>query len=142
MPTLATIALILSGWFARHALKTVETTDPKRKSAQQPPFLRDWLLAIVLGVFFFIVMIGQFFAVPTGAEAGEQFGLIYRVLIGYHAIHAIVIGFMMVQVWRFGKDWRYHMDNSWSVEAAAKLWYFVVGAWLMFYIVLYLPFLR
>ena len=141
LPTLATIALTGSAWFAHRALKTVEATDPQYRVAQQPPFFRDWLLAIGLGAFFFVVMMTQFLAVPSGTELGEQFGLIYRVMIGYHAVHAIVILLMMVQVWRFGKDWRYHRENSWSVEAAAKLWYFVVVAWLLFYAVLYLPFL-
>ncbi|MDQ7034608.1 MAG: hypothetical protein Q9P01_07180 [Anaerolineae bacterium] len=87
-------------------------------------------------------MMTQFFAVPTGAEDGEQFGLIYRVMIGYHAIHAIVIGVMMLRIGYLGRDGRFHQDNSWSVEGSAKLWYFVIGAWLMFYAVLYLPFLR
>lgn len=141
LPTVATIALLLSGWFTRRALKTVETTDPKRKVSQTPPFFRDWLIALGLGVFFFVVMLTQFFAMPTGSADGEQFGYIYRVMIGYHAVHALVIGFMMLQVWRFGQDWRYHQDNSWSVEAAAKLWYFVVIAWILFYIVLYVPFI-
>jgi heme/copper-type cytochrome/quinol oxidase subunit 3 len=141
LPTLATIALILSGWFAHRALKTVEATDPHYQTGQQPPFFRDWLIAIGLGAFFLVVMMTQFFAVPGGAAEGEQFGLIYRVMIGYHAVHAIVILLMMVQVWRFGADWRYHQANYWSVEAAAKLWYFVVVAWLLFYAVLYLPFL-
>ena len=140
LPTLATLGLIVSGWLTRRALKIVEATDPKQKIGRQPPFARTWLIAIGLGVVFFVVMMTQFFAVPAGGE-GQQFGVIYRVMIGYHAIHAIAIGFMMVQVWRYGQDGRYHQDNSWSVEAAAKLWYFVIGAWLLFYAVLYLPFL-
>lgn len=139
MPTFATIALIFSGWFARRALKIVESTNPE---TLQPSFFRDWWLAIGLGTFFFVAMMVQFFAVPTGAEDGEQFGLVYRVMIGYHAIHAIVIGLMMLRVWYLGRDGRFHRDNSWPVEGSAKLWYFVVGAWLMFYAVLYLPFLR
>jgi heme/copper-type cytochrome/quinol oxidase subunit 3 len=138
LPTLATIALVLSGWFARRGLKTVEAVNPKQKTIH-PVFARDWLIAIGLGAAFFVVMLTQFFAVAVGADV-PQFGYIYRVLIGYHAIHALIIGFMMVQVWRFGQDGRYHQQNSWSVEAAAKLWYFVVGAWLLFYAVLYLPF--
>jgi heme/copper-type cytochrome/quinol oxidase subunit 3 len=106
----------------------------------QSRFFRDWLLAIGLGAIFLGIMVTQFFAVSVTSDA-PQFGTIYRVMIGYHAIHAIVIGLMMLQIWHLGQDGRYHQDNSWSVEAATKLWYFVVGAWPLFYAVLYLPFL-
>jgi len=33
---------------------------------------------------------------------------------------------------------RYNPVNFWSVEAAAQLWYFVVVAWLLFFVVLYI----
>ncbi len=136
LPTLATVGLIASGWLARRAWKTIEQTEP---DASKAPFIRTWQISLALGVGFFAIMMTQFFAVPTGEEA--RFGTIYRVLIGYHALHALVIGFMMFQVMRFAQAGRYHAENSWSVEATAKLWYFVVVAWLLFYAVLYLPFL-
>ncbi len=136
LPTVATIALIASAWLARRAWKTAETTEPQN---EKYPFLGNWRIALLLGVVFFGIMITQFFAVPVGEEA--RFGTIYRVLIGYHAIHALAIGFLMFQVMRYGQAGRYHAENTWSVEAVTKLWYFVVVAWLMFYAVLYLPFL-
>lgn len=139
LPTLATLGLIASGWFARRAWKQVDGAAPQDKKARRA-FLRAWQLAIGLGLAFFLVMMSQYFAAPP-AEDGQRFGLIYRLLIGYHALHAVVIGLMMVQVYRLGKAGRYHAENNWPVEATKRLWDFVVVAWLMFYAVLYLPFL-
>lgn len=139
LPTLATLSLIASGWFARSGWKQAAAADPADKKAQKG-FLQTWQIAIGLGAAFFIIMMSQYFAAPP-AEDGQRFGMIYRLLIGYHALHAVVIGIMMVQIYRFGQAGRYHAENSWPVEATKRLWDFVVVAWLMFYAVLYLPFL-
>lgn len=136
LPTIATFALVLSGVFARQAWNIVKTSPEKNKAA----FSQPWRIAIALGVFFFLVMMSQFFAVPAHND-GAQFGYIYRTMIGYHAIHAVVIALMMWQILRYGQDGRYHMGNTWAVEGTTKLWYFVIVAWLMFYAVLYLPYL-
>jgi len=130
LPTIATIALLLSCIFARTALKAIEADKVKA-------FFSAWQIAIGLGATFMIIMILQFFAVPASND-GEQFGFVYRLMIGYHWLHAIVIGFMMVQVWRYARFGRYHAENTWAVEGTTKLWYFVFGAWIMFYVVLYL----
>jgi heme/copper-type cytochrome/quinol oxidase subunit 3 len=134
LPTVATLALLVSGWLARRALQTVQRSP----AGSRPAFSRDWLIALLLGSAFFVIMLTQYFAVPA-SDNGEQFGYVYRLMIGYHALHAIAIGYMMLRVWQNQR--LYHSENYWSVEAAAKLWYFVVGAWLMFFAVLYLPFL-
>lgn len=130
LPTIATLGLLLSTWYARSGLKAVEADRIKA-------FLSRWLIAMGLGVVFFVIMVSQFFAVPASTD-GQQYGFIYRLMIGYHAFHTLVIGIMMVQIWRLGRQGRYHADNSWSVEATAKLWYFVTVAWVLFYVVLYL----
>lgn len=141
LPTIATIGLILSGWLVYRAHEVVEGASPDENVSQSTTFTRDWLLSLLLGLVFFIIMMTQFFAVP-GTGEGPQFGTVYRLMIGYHAVHAIVIGFMMIRVWLLSRDGRYHKENSWPIEGMAKLWYFVVGAWLLFYAVLYLPYLR
>jgi nitric oxide reductase NorE protein len=140
LPSLATLALILSGVLARQALKIVERTEPKAKHGQAPAFSRTWLVAFALGVAFVAVMMQQFYAMPFDVEV-ERFGMIYRLMIGYHAFHAVVTLIMFFQVWRFGADHRYHSANVWAVEGTTRLWYFVIVAWLLFYAVLYLPFL-
>lgn len=134
LPTAATIGLLISGVLTRRALQTVQKTQP----GSVPVYRRDWLLALLLGTAFFVIMLTQYFAVPA-SDNGEQFGYVYRLMIGYHALHAIAIGYMMLRIWQ--NKYAYHSENYWSVEATTKLWYFVVVAWLMFFAVLYLPFL-
>ncbi len=141
LPVVATVLIILSGFFARRGWKIAETTEPKAKADLKPAFQQSWLIAIVLGIAFFAIMMQQFFAIPVGDEPELRFGMIYRLMIGYHAVHAIAILFMMFQVYRFGSDHRYNSENFWAVEGSTKLWYFVIVAWLLFYAVLYTPFL-
>lgn len=129
LPTLATVALIISTVFAHLGWKSVEKNQVKA-------FLQRWLIALGLGAVFMVIMVTQFFTTPA-SNNGEQFGFVYRLMIGYHWLHAIVIGAMMFQVWRLGRIGRYHKDNTWAVEGTTKLWYFVLVAWLMFYVVLY-----
>jgi heme/copper-type cytochrome/quinol oxidase subunit 3 len=128
LPTIATLALCISTWLMHRAMTAI-------KSDQVPTFKQLWLLAIGLGGLFFGIMVTQFFAVvpPNG-----QFVAVYRLMIAYHALHALVIGFMMIQVYRYAQKGRYNAQNNWSVEATMRLWDFVTIAWLMFYVVLYI----
>lgn len=128
LPTLATGILLLSTALTVMAVRAIEAGQTGR-------FLVQWAGATATGVVFLLIMISQFFAIIPG---GGQFVFVYRVMIGYHALHALAIGVMMVQVWRYGRRGQYHAENTWAVEATAKLWYFVTVAWLMFYVVLYL----
>jgi nitric oxide reductase NorE protein len=68
----------------------------------------------------------------------EQFSTIFRVMTAYHALHALVIGLMMWRVYRSARAGAYSPTDQWAVEGTAKLWYFVVIAWILFYIVLYI----
>lgn len=129
LPAVATIALLASTWLARGAWRAV-TQD------RLQGFLNQWRGAILMGVVFLAIMMSQFFAIEPGPD-GQQFGYMYRLMIGYHALHALVIGYLMVQVYRRGRHSHYHAGNSWAVEGTTKLWYFVTVAWILFYIVLY-----
>ncbi|MGJ3239249.1 MAG: cytochrome c oxidase subunit 3 [Anaerolineae bacterium] len=143
-PIVATLILLASGFFARQGWKTAERTapiDPDATTDTAPAFRRPWLIAIGLGVAFFGIMMQQYFALPFGDAPEMRFGTIYRLMIGYHALHAVVILLMMAQVYRLGGDHRYHQDNYWALEGSTQLWYFVIVAWLMFFVVLYTPFL-
>lgn len=139
MPTAATLAILLSGWFARQAWHTARQTVPDSQRAD-PAFRQSWLIASLLGAIFFVIMLQQFFVIPYGDAPELRFGMIYRLMIGYHALHALITLIMMAQVYRLGADHRYHRDNVWAVEGTTKLWYFVIVAWLLFYAVLYAPF--
>ena len=60
-------------------------------------------------------------------------------MTGFHVVHALAIMAVMLRVYRGGSRGEYSGGEhaAWAVEGAAKLWYFVVVAWLLFYVVLY-----
>ncbi len=125
LPTLATLGLLASVLLARNGLRAIQ--DDRRGS-----FLTQWRVAIGLGVVFILIMAFEWVIVPFSG----MYSTVFRVMIAYHAIHAIVIGYIMIRVYRNAAA--YDPVHNWAVEAAAKLWYFVVVAWLMFYAVLYI----
>lgn len=137
LPTLATGLLIASAWTGHRAWHNVEDTSPQNAASSQ--WLTYWQATLGLGAGFLVIMATQYIAVPASEE--QLFGYIYRLMIGYHALHAVVIGAMMGYVWRWGRRGRYHAENVWAVEGTTKLWDFVVVAWLLFYVVLYVPFI-
>jgi len=133
LPALATLSLLASTYLAWSGLQQLKQ---KAQPGTVQAFQTRWLAAIGTGTLFLAIMMQQFFAfVPDEAS---HYVAIYRVMIGYHALHALIIGIMLIQVYRFSQFGRYHVGNTWIVEAAARLWYFVTVAWLMFYVVLYL----
>ena len=132
-PTIATFSLLASTYFAWSALQQLKQ---KEKPGIVSTFQTRWLAAIGTGLVFLVIMIQQ--AVSIANPEGTNYASIYRVMIGYHAIHALIIGLMLIQVYRYSQFGHYHAENTWTVEAAARLWYFVTVAWLMFFVVLYL----
>jgi heme/copper-type cytochrome/quinol oxidase subunit 3 len=128
LPTIATLALLASSVLARRASHSV-------KDGHTDTFLSQWRVIIGLGVLFALIMAYQFVAIPF--DAPGQYGVMFRVLIGYHLIHALVIGGFLIRVYRGGQEGQYGPMNFWLVEAAAGLWNFVTVAWILFYLVLY-----
>lgn len=127
LPTAVTVALIASVFLGRSASKAIKT-------GRTEAFLAQWRIAIGLGILFVLVMAYEWLAVPIG-DAG-QYGILFRVLIGFHGIHALVIGAFLINVYRQAEQ--YGPTNFWPVEAAVGLWTFVMVAWILFYLVLYL----
>lgn len=131
LPSLATVALIASVWLVRQSLKTL-------RGGAVAAFLNRWRLAIGLGLVFMAIIIYEFAAVSDAALA-TQYGQTFRLMTGFHFVHALVIAALMVKVCRNAERGMYSGDerDSWAVEGAAKLWYFVTAAWILFYVVLY-----
>ncbi len=127
LPTVATAGLLASVFFAQRGLNAIRKED-------RPVFLSSWRAAIVLGAAFVLIMAFEWVSV----QFSGQFSDIFRVMIAYHAIHALVIGYMMVNALNKGRAGAYNAVDNWGVEGAAKLWYFVVVAWILFYVVLYI----
>jgi heme/copper-type cytochrome/quinol oxidase subunit 3 len=128
LPTIATLGLIASTWFARGALKALEAD-------RLESFLGQWRVTLILAVAFVAIMAFEWITVP---ESG-QYSTLFRVMTAFHGLHALVIGVIMFRVYRTAQAGGYTDANQmWVVEAGAKLWYFVTIAWLMFFTVLYI----
>jgi heme/copper-type cytochrome/quinol oxidase subunit 3 len=128
VPLLATVSIVASAWTAWRSLKAIQ-------GGQRGAFTVYWRYTLVLGGAFLAVMLAVMAFNPYAGLL--QYGQIFRVMIVYHAVHALVIGAWMVHVYRAAGRGAYGPDDHWSIEAGAKLWYFVVIAWVLFYAVLY-----
>jgi heme/copper-type cytochrome/quinol oxidase subunit 3 len=126
LPTIATVLLLASGFFVRRALNALQADQP---------FVPSWRVALALGIGFILIMAWEWLNTPIASAANQQYGVVFRVMTAFHATHALVIGLYMLRIDRFQAQ--YHARNFWAVEAGAKLWYFVIVAWIMFYAVLY-----
>lgn len=127
LPTIAVVGLIASGFLARRGLNAMRT-------GMVADFFPNWVFALVLGGVFLLIMAYEFLSVQmTG-----QYSMVFRVMTAFHAVHAFVIGVVMLQVYGNARKGLYDAARHWMVEAAAKMWYFVVVAWIMFYTVLYI----
>ena len=126
IPTAVTIGLIASSVVLGRAAAAA-------KDDRIASFLSQWRIAIGLGALFVLIMAYEWLAMPIGDEG--QYGLLFRVLVGFHGIHALVIGVFLVRIYRNGQQ--YGSANFWPVEAAVGLWNFVTIAWILFYLVLF-----
>jgi heme/copper-type cytochrome/quinol oxidase subunit 3 len=127
LPTVATLGLLVSALLARSGLKTIA-------AGQREDFLSQWRLALALGAGFVLIMAYQWISV----QFSGQYSTIFRVMVAYHAVHALVVGYIMWRVYKTGQAGGYTALRHWAVEAATRLWYFVIVAWVMFYVVLYI----
>lgn len=131
LPSFATLALLISAWLVHRGLKIL-------RGGAVNAFLNSWRLATGLGLAFMAIVIYEFVTVSDAALA-TQYGATFRLMTGFHFVHALVIMAFMVKVYLNGGRGMYSRDehDSWAVEGTAKLWYFVTVAWVLFYVVLY-----
>jgi heme/copper-type cytochrome/quinol oxidase subunit 3 len=131
LPTLATIGLIISGVLARRAVQAVQQNHKET-------FLAQWRITLLMGIGFVLIMAYEWLSVGVSG----QYGLVFRLMTAFHAIHALVIAYVMFRVQQSVQHDAYGTTfeplRFWPVDGALKLWYFVVIAWLMFYVVLYI----
>ncbi len=125
--TIATIILGMSALLVRQGVKLVNNQHLSQ-------FLRRLLMAIFLGGVF-VALIGYEWVTIT---TGTQYAQVFRLMTGFHIVHAVSIGIYLGLVYVNGRKRVYNAnDYLWAVEAGAKLWYFVLVAWLLFYVVIY-----
>lgn len=131
LPSIATLALLISTWLARNGLKVL-------KQEHISTFINNWRLSILLGAAFMAIIAFEFVTASPQALA-TQYGETFRLMTGFHFLHALAIIGVMIYVYRQALQNAYTGDeyDSWAVEGTAKLWYFVTVAWIMFYVVLY-----
>jgi heme/copper-type cytochrome/quinol oxidase subunit 3 len=127
IPTLMTLTLIASSYFIRRGTKALQADN-------LPAFATNWRNGLLLGGVFAVVMAVEFVAAPGSG----QFLSIYRLMIGFHHIHALIIGYYMIRVYQNAQHGAYTPTNFWPVEGGKSLWDFVTVAWVLFYVVLYI----
>lgn len=127
IPTLMTLTLIASSFFIRRGTRALKSDD-------LAAFTLNWRNGLLLGGVFAIVMAIEFVTAPGSG----QFLSVYRLMIGFHHIHALVIGYYMIRVYQNAKRGAYTSTNFWPVEGGTTLWDFVTVAWVLFYVVLYI----
>ena len=126
LPTIVTFFLVASGWLVHNALQAINVNQLGR-------FFSQWRVALLLGAAFVVVIGYEWITIPSSG----MYSTVYRVMTAFHAIHAIVIGLYMWNVERRVRAGQVTSHDTWAVEAGTKLWYFVIVAWIMFYVVLY-----
>lgn len=131
LPSVATLALLFS------AAAVAQARQALRRGALAA-FLAKWRLAIGLGALFMAIIVYEFATVSEAALA-TQYGGTFRLMTGFHFLHALAILAVMCRVYQQGSQGQYGGggDGAWAVEGSAKLWYFVSFAWLLFYVVIY-----
>jgi heme/copper-type cytochrome/quinol oxidase subunit 3 len=143
LPTVATVLLLLSVPLVRRGVRAISADGVAS-------FLVQWRAALLLGVGFIALMAFEWLTVTPAPEvritlanretvttALTQYNAIFRVMTAFHMFHALVIGGYMINVWRAARRGEVGTADYWPAEAGAKLWYFVVIAWILFYVVLY-----
>ncbi|MBC7811558.1 MAG: heme-copper oxidase subunit III [Burkholderiales bacterium] len=129
-PTLATVLLIVSAVLARQSMQAVNTGNIST-------FRSLWKAVLILGAVFVAIIAYEWIIIPSSG----QYGTLFRVMTAYHAVHALAIGIYMWQIYRThitpNVTNNTEIGDWWLFEAGVKLWYFVVVAWILFYVVLY-----
>jgi cytochrome c oxidase subunit 3 len=126
---LNTLALFLSGVFLFIAQRRF---DVDRRSARTP-----LIISIALGAFFVVFQGWEWTSMLAQGLTltSSMLGSFFYLIVGTHALHAIVAIGLLVQSWR-------RLESGWlqpsQLATAAVLWYFVVGAWPVIYWRVYL----
>lgn len=126
IPTVATVALFISVFFARRAQTAIQNDD-------RHAFLTQWLAVLGLGALFMGIMVYEWVSAPMDT----QYGAVFRLMTGFHGLHALAIAVYMGVVYNNARQGAYGALDFWAIEAGVKLWYFVAFAWILFYAVLY-----
>lgn len=126
LPAIATLLLVASSVFAQRGGNALHRNDVAR-------FRSGWRATLALGLAFVGIMAYEFVTVPDSGQYSDLF----RVMTGFHVVHALAIGFYLWRTYRHALTVGYTIHDIFAVEAGVKLWHFVTVAWLLFFAVLY-----
>jgi len=143
-----TVVLLVSSFFMNRG-------ETLMKSGDREGFIRNTMITLVLGAFFFIgVVVVEWRGIPAIAEfvlklfgehegaahlspsAGAP-GAAFFMMTGMHAFHVLTGLILLVIVMNNAKKGLYD-EKHYPVEAAAVYWHFVDVVWIFFYPALYL----
>lgn len=126
LPTLVTMGLLVSVWLSRGATRAL-------KADRLDAFGGRWRLSLLLAAAFVVIIAYEWISIPYSGIYSD----VFRMMTAFHALHALAIGVFMGMIDRGVRAGQYDSTNFWPVEGATNLWSFVVVAWLLFYVVLY-----
>jgi cytochrome c oxidase subunit 3 len=128
---IVTSVLLISSFFANRAEISVEHGNQSRA-------LSSLLVTIILGILFFVGVVGvEWRIAPFGPGDGAQ-GAIFYSMTGFHAFHVLTGVIFLLIIRRNLTRNRFTPEKHWGVEAAVVYWHFVDFIWIFFYPALYL----
>lgn len=125
LSTAATVGLLAAVILARIV---------RRRVAGDQAYLRLWEGAIALVAAFIAIMAYEWIT-ATGADT--QYRAVFRLMTGFHSLHALAVGIYMINAARSARQGRFSSSEYWGLESGAKMLDFVFVAWMLFYVVLY-----
>jgi cytochrome c oxidase subunit 3 len=141
---LATAILLLSSFFMYRSEVGAAYGDRSK-------FLRNALLAALMGTIFFIMVVVMEWNVfnLSGELMGIElfghlrpgdgvYGGIFYAMTGMHALHVLTGIALILVIWWNGRRGAYTPERHWGVEATAIYWHYVDVVWVFFYPALYL----
>lgn len=141
---IATVILLFSSYFMYRSEVGAAYGDQKK-------FLRNALMAALLGSIFFVMVVfmewnvfglsGDLFGVELFGHLKPSdgvYGGVFFAMTGMHALHVLSGIVLILIIWWNGRRGFFTPERHWGVEATAIYWHYVDVVWVFFYPALYL----
>lgn len=141
---LATTILLFSSYFMYRSEVGAAYGDQKK-------FLRNALLAALMGTIFFVMVVvmewnvfglsGELWGIELFGHLKPSdgvYGGVFYAMTGMHALHVLSGIALIMVIWWNGRRGLFTPERHWGVEATAIYWHYVDVVWIFFYPALYL----
>lgn len=126
---LVTALLAISAWPAWMAVRLSRSSQPTQATG--------WLVAtLALGSAALALIVADWATLQVSPSS--RFGGVYLLATIYHAIHIVAGVIALLALASSARRGRFSSANSWSVEAGAWFWSFVIGSWVALFVVFFL----